>query len=94
MIGGIELDRQLADAPQMLLRGDWHAERRVGAEGLPVLRGPANLLMPQQHRDLIPLKRTAEHAVGLAGPAEWIVDGGHERRQQRRANQRRRELPG
>ena len=78
VVGGIEFDRQLADAAELLLRRDRHPERGVGAEGMPVLRGPANLLVAEDHRDLISLKRTAEHAVSLTGLAEWIVDRGHE----------------
>ena len=73
----VDLDRQLADGAEMLLGGDRHAEGRVGTERLPVLRRLPHVLVPQDHRDHLPVGRQADHALCLARLAEAVGNVGH-----------------
>jgi len=68
----IGLDRQLAIRPQRLLRRDRHAVGRVGTEGLPVPCRPANILVPQEHRDRLARIDDRQHAVVLSLRSEWV----------------------
>ena len=74
LIGRIDLNGQLPDAAEAFLRRDRHPEWRVRAEGLPVLRRPADVRVPQDHRNHFVAGRQTEHARGTALLAKWVGD--------------------
>ena len=59
----IGFDRQLAHAAQLLLGRNRHAKRGVGAEGLPVFGGGADILQPENHWDDFIAKPVNKDAV-------------------------------
>ena len=77
VLGRVGLDGQLAHRAHRFLGGNRHAERRVGAERLPVLRGLAHILVAEEHRDVFAVKRAFEDAGFLAGLAERVGESRH-----------------
>ena len=72
VLGWISLDGQLPRCAHRLFRGDRHAERRVGTEGLPILRRAPHVFMAQNHRDVFAVKWAFENTGFLTGITEWI----------------------
>ncbi len=77
VLGRVGLDGQLAHRAHGFLGGNRHAERRVGAERLPVLRGLAHVLVAEEHRDVLAVKRAFEDAGFLAGLAQRVGESRH-----------------
>ena len=77
LLGGVHLDGQLPHRADILLRRDRHPKRRVGTVGMPVLRRPADILVPQDHRNDFLVGRQTEHAIRTALFAKWIWDVAH-----------------
>jgi len=62
VLGRIGLDGKLPHGAHVLLGWNRHAERNVGAEGLPILCRFTHVFVPQNHRDVFAMKRTLHHA--------------------------------
>ncbi|MGA3334442.1 MAG: hypothetical protein ABSC62_09800 [Terracidiphilus sp.] len=71
----IRFDRQLPHRTDVFLGRNGNAERRVVAEGLPIGGGGSNILISQNHGNLLALKGGFEHAFGLTLRAERVVGG-------------------
>jgi len=72
MLGRIGLDRELPHRAHVLFRGNRHAERRVGAERLPILRRAPHVLVAQEHEDVLAVEGTFKDAGFLAGGTEGV----------------------
>ena len=77
MLGRIGFDGQLAHGAHFLLGRNRHAERRIGAEGLPILRGLAHVSVAEDHGDVFAVERAFQDTGFFAGIAEGIGKGGH-----------------
>lgn len=76
VLGRVGFDGELAHRSQVFLGGDGDAEGGIGAEGLPVLGGGADLGMAEEHGDVFALEGALEDAGFLAGFAEGVFRHG------------------
>ena len=77
--GRVDLERQLADRTDGFLRGNRHAEGRVGAIGLPVLGRLPDVGVAQDHRDRLALELVTRDRSRLPLRLEgvgWLVAEG------------------
>ena len=77
VFGGVGFDGELAHAADVFFRGDGDAEGGVGAEGVPVLGGGADVFVAEEHEDVLAFEGAAEDAGVAAGGLEGVGERGH-----------------
>ncbi len=74
---GIGFDGELAHAADVFLGRDGDAEGGVGAEGVPVFGGFADVLVAEEHEDVLAVEGAAEDAGVAAGGLEGVGERVH-----------------
>ena len=77
VLGGIGFDGELAHGAHVFFGGDGDAEGGVGAEGVPVFGGFANVLVAEDHGDVLAVEGALHDAGVGAGFLEGVGEGGH-----------------